>query len=316
MKEIGGFLELELDKKKEYYPNALKLNSGRNALRYILKAYNAQKIYLPLFICKSVIETIKKEDILIEFYRINKNFELKDSVNLLDDEYLLYVNYFGTKDIFIKDLIHKYENLIIDNSQAFFSPPYTNPTFYSPRKFLGVPDGGYLIIDKILDIELQREISYDKSIHLLKRYDLGSQKSYNLYQEVENHFSEIDMKKMSFFTEALLRSINYQKIKLKRRENFLFLHNFLSSINEFDINLKDTIYPMKYPLLIQKSGLKEHLIKNKIYISTYWKEVLDQVDKKSTESYLVDNLIPIPMDQRYNTDDMYEIILKINEFLD
>ena len=38
MKSIGGYLELELKKNEEYHKEALRLNSGRNALEYILKS--------------------------------------------------------------------------------------------------------------------------------------------------------------------------------------------------------------------------------------------------------------------------------------
>ena len=46
MKEIGGYLGLELSTKEEYHTCAIKLNSGRNAFRYILEAQNIKKIYI------------------------------------------------------------------------------------------------------------------------------------------------------------------------------------------------------------------------------------------------------------------------------
>ena len=56
MKEIGGYFELELNKNREYHKNALKLNSGRNALIFILMNLKPRKIYLPYYICDSVLE--------------------------------------------------------------------------------------------------------------------------------------------------------------------------------------------------------------------------------------------------------------------
>ena len=38
MKELGGYFELELPKKTEFHKDAVRLNSGRNALEYILLA--------------------------------------------------------------------------------------------------------------------------------------------------------------------------------------------------------------------------------------------------------------------------------------
>ena len=36
MNAIGGYFGLELDKKNEYHSEAIRLNTGRNALEYIL----------------------------------------------------------------------------------------------------------------------------------------------------------------------------------------------------------------------------------------------------------------------------------------
>ena len=36
MKEIGGYFELELVQNKEYHFDAIKLNSARNAFKYII----------------------------------------------------------------------------------------------------------------------------------------------------------------------------------------------------------------------------------------------------------------------------------------
>ena len=50
MKEIGGYFELELSSKEEFHRDALKLNSGRNAFKYILKAQSTRKVHIPVFI--------------------------------------------------------------------------------------------------------------------------------------------------------------------------------------------------------------------------------------------------------------------------
>ena len=43
LKPIGGYLELELPKGNEYYPDLVRLNTGRNALEYILIQKNIIK---------------------------------------------------------------------------------------------------------------------------------------------------------------------------------------------------------------------------------------------------------------------------------
>ena len=124
MKEIGGYFELELASKEEYHASAIKLNSGRNAFKYILKAQNIKKIYIPNFICNSIIETLVELSISYEFYNIDSNFEIIQEIDLLKDERILYVNYFALKSKYVKRLADKYQNnLILDNTQDFFAKP-------------------------------------------------------------------------------------------------------------------------------------------------------------------------------------------------
>ena len=90
MKEIGGYFGLELASKEEYHTSATKLNSGRNAFKYILKAQNIKKIYIPNFICNSIIEPLVELSISYEFYNIDSNFEIIQEIDLLKDERIFY----------------------------------------------------------------------------------------------------------------------------------------------------------------------------------------------------------------------------------
>ncbi|MFX1268932.1 MAG: hypothetical protein ACFFAK_13310, partial [Promethearchaeota archaeon] len=135
------------------------------------------------------------------------------------------------------------------------------------------------------------------------------------YLKVEEFPSHDPIKRMSNLTQNILSSINYKKVKLTRERNFIFLHKNLKDLNELPINLENLNGPMKYPFLINNRKLKQFLIDNKIYISTYWQEVIDRVEKSSFEYYLTENLIPIPIDQRYNLSDMKLIIEKIKEVI-
>ncbi|WP_234119742.1 hypothetical protein [Clostridium hydrogenum] len=316
-KEIGGFFELELSNNGEYHQNAIKLNNGRNCLLYILKAKNYKKVYLPYYICNSVIQILKKSNIIYEFYSINQDFKPNFNKSLQNDESLLYVNYFGINIENVKLLLNTYKNVIIDNTQAFFQRPIKNEdTFYSARKFFGVSDGGYLYTDKKLEESIDLDESYKRFQHMLKRIDNDTAKdSYSIFKENEKILGNEDIKFMSNLTKRVLASINYDNIKKIRNDNFMFLHENLCKYNEIYIKNQKLDAPMVYPFLINKNGLREFLIKKNIYIATYWKEVLNRVSRGYFEYKLVKNLIPIPIDQRYNIDDMKIIIKNIDYFI-
>ena len=71
VESIGGYFGLEL-RSKEFHKDAIRLNTGRNALEYILLA-NSYKKYLPCFTCNVLLEPIKKLNIQVVFYSINKS---------------------------------------------------------------------------------------------------------------------------------------------------------------------------------------------------------------------------------------------------
>jgi len=316
-KEIGGYFELELNPiKKEYHPRAIKLNSGRYCLQYILRAKKYNKIFLPSYICDSVLQPINNENLSYEFYSINQGFEPLFNKPINDDECFLYVNYFGINSKNVNKCVAKYENLIIDNSHAFFEFPHKNiDTFYSARKFFGVPDGAYLYSNIDTDISLKREISLDRMNFLLKRIENSAQEGYPLFQINESYFDICGLKRMSHLTKRLLSSIDYEICQKIRNRNFLFLHEKLSKYNDFDID-RDTINgPMVYPFMNPAINLKEKLIEKKIYVATYWNDVKNRVNSNSFEYKLANFLIPLPIDQRYNLDDLNNTVDLIHSYL-
>jgi hypothetical protein len=312
--EIGGFFELELNCTEEYHKNALALNTGRNALEYILRTRKFEKIYLPYYSCSVLLEPLKKLDAAWEFYHIDENMEPKFEKKPGAGEALLYINYFGLKQQAVCRLKEKFTNLIIDNSQAFYAEPLEGlDTFYSPRKFFGVPDGAYLYSGKSLDTDLPIDLSFRRMTHLLKRVDCDAGSAYEFFLANERELCNQPIKKISKLTRALLASIDYQGIKTIRERNFHFYHHRFKSINRLNLDVETLNGPMVYPLLLDKRGVKEQLIKKNIYIATYWKEICEIVDHHCFEKELSDCLLALPIDQRYSREDLKVVAEEIGE---
>lgn len=319
MKAIGGYFELELGKSKEYYPDLIKLNTGRNCLEYILKVRNYKKVYIPYYTCKVILEPFKKLKIEYEFYHIDKELKPVFDKQLNKNEAILINNYFGIKNNEIINVCRKYKNIIVDNSQAFYDKPIKGiDTFYSVRKFFGVADGAYLSIDKKLKQDFETDISYARMTHLLKRLDESASFAYNDFKKNDNNLINNPIRKMSNITQAILKSIDYDKIKLIREKNFIHLHSILKKYNELEIDISELNGPMVYPYLNKGNvKLRNFLIKNKIFVARYWPNVSKWVkDDNANEIYLLNNLIPLPIDQRYSIEEMKSILYVIlGEFL-
>ena len=314
MKEIGGYFELELNKGVEYHSKAIKLNTGRNCLEYILRARGYKKIYIPYFTCEVILEPIQKLCIEYEFYSIDDQLNPDFDKDLADNEVFLYTNYFGIKTLKIKELASKIKNLIIDNSQAFYVQPIDGvDTFYSARKFFGVPDGAYLYTNAILPDNLEQDISYKRFQHLLKRIDLGASAGYSDFKRNDTDLINQPIKQMSKLTSSILSYIDYDNVASVRKCNFEFLHSTFKEQNKLILDTSTDDVPLVYPLLLSKSGIKKTLIKNKIYVATYWPNVLEWVKRDYIEYELVKKIIPLPIDQRYGIEDIHRIINAISD---
>jgi hypothetical protein len=309
MKAIGGYFELELKKNEEYHKDALSLNTGRNAFEYILKTNTYTKVYIPYFTCDVLLQPILKLKLKFEFYSIDEKLEpIFDFSKIEEGECFLYTNYFGLKDSFVKQLSEKCNNVIIDNAQSFYSKPVNDfNTFYSPRKFFGIPDGAYLYTSKIIKDDLNQDLSYDRFDHLLRRIDVSPEEGGKYFSINDERLNNLPILEMSNLTKRILESIDYKSIAKQRISNYLFLDEKLGKLNKLKLDFDKNQVPMVYPFWGNRD-LRKKLIKNKIYCAKYWPNVREWVKTNALEYKLAEEVIYLPIDQRYDLKDMELIV--------
>lgn len=313
---IGGYFELELRGGEHYHQGALCLNSARSCFEYVLRARGYKKIYLPYYTCEIVAQPCQLLHVDYEFYPIDRNLEPVVLPELKEGEALVYTNYFGLKWQCAERLAQRYgSQLIVDNAQAFFAKPIAGiDTFYSPRKFLGVPDGGYLYCDGHIDMELPQSHSYDRMSHLLKRMEMGAEAGYADFKCNDEALGNQPIMRMSVLTEKLLKAIDYTAITDRRRNNYQLLDQALRQHNQLDLTCSDEAVPMVYPFLPKRNTeLKKKLIENKIFVATYWPNVMDWCKEQDWEYQLAQQACFLPVDQRYEEKEMAGIINLIKE---
>ncbi|OYE04421.1 hypothetical protein [Nostoc sp. 'Peltigera membranacea cyanobiont' 232] len=317
LKPIGGFFELEIQNKDyTYHSNAIALSNGRACLNLILKHIHAQRIWIPFYTCNALLEPIKTNQIPYSFYSININLEPTEDFKLKKDEYLIYINYFGLKGKFIKALINQYnDQIIIDNTQAFFERENSKTwSFNSARKFFGVPDGAYLYTpyDIPFDYARNTDLSCD---HLFNRL-LGKQKQ--AYQEFIEYEKGLDdeIKMISIFSECLLANIDYLNIAKKRRCNFNYYHSNFEAVNQFNLPLAINTIPYHYPLLVNNQIDKSLLYEQNIFIPILWKDTIQrELQGFDFEKNITQKLIALPIDHRYEIDELDYVIKSVKELL-
>ncbi len=310
--EYGGCLSLELTNRGELfdqYPNAkvARFNCGRNAMAAVALSIRPQKVWVPYYNCAVVKETLKRYGIPIKLYSLDSNLEpILDSVG--ENEWVLYVNYFGVASAEkIKKIAAKYARVIFDNTQALFAEPvFLNGCFnvYSPRKFVGVADGAYVVWDNAYEIncDYPMDVSWDRAAFLMKSAELGQNAAYQESQHSKICFDD-GIKQMSILTRRMLSSIDYEAVKQKRTRNYNILYDRLALCNGI-IPPENAVSPFVYPLYVVDLNLRKRLVENKVYVSQWWLYLLDEVDEDSIEAKYTKYLVPIPLDQRYSRADI------------
>lgn len=309
-KEIGGYLELDRYHGKMLYDDAVLLNCGRSALLYLIRTKKIKKIVVPKFMCNSNDRIIKNEGLESRLYSIDSQFRPID-LKRADDEWLYLVNYYGQlSNEYIKTLG---DNLIIDNSQAYFQSPIPNyDTFYSCRKFFGVPDGAILYTDMKMG-GLTIDESYRRMNFLLGRFERSASEFYSEYVENNESFNEESLKHMSKLTNNLLHAIDYDFVAQRRTKNFCFLHERLGKINKLNVTIPKGAF--MYPLYIENGDeLRKKIQRSKIYVPTLWPDVFSRCKENELEYDMAKNILPIPVDQRYEDEDMEHIVDEVLKY--
>jgi len=311
--EIGSFLELHFQQGQEYYnwkTGIARLNTGRSSIEHSFRVSGCKAIWIPYYQCDSVRDTLIANGTVVKCYHTDKDFNPID-LYPADDEAALLVNYYGVMSHErMAELAKLTKHPIIDNCQAFFCKPIENAlNVYSCRKFVGVPDGAYVIgksAEKYVD-EYPQCYSSDTAVFLLMRIEYGCEgKGYEARSINEHRIDSEPVMKMSKLTRTILDGTDYEYIKIKRRENFAIAHKLLGSINKIDPTkyYDDETIPMVYPLVIEDDELLPLLQKNKHFQGHWWSYICDEQPKDSFEYWISRYVIPITIDQRYGREEI------------
>ena len=311
---MGGFFGLELPEYGNFpYPESpccAWLSSGRAAFECLLgNIPRPECIWIPRFICNTVLQAAEHLNIPVCRYSCTAQLEpiLPD---ISPNDLVLLVNYFGlTEDIVAKAAAQLPGRCMVDATSALYSPPLPGiPTFYSPRKFCGVADGGIALSPTpIQKLPHNSAVSSNTSLHLLARLESGAEAALPICEQAENALSA-PPRRMSKLTRRLLLSIDFDTAARRRLQNYDTLHRALACINRLHLPEHPAHAPMCYPLVTGIPGLRDSLIDAGIALPLFWPEVIDATDAASPENRLARLLLPLPLDQRYSTNEMQRLI--------
>lgn len=319
---IGGFFQLETPPARVLYSAPLAYNSARYAFEALLRHSRLRRLYLPWYTCGTMVDAARRSGVELYRYSLDDHLQPRDLPELEADERLLYVDYFGYKASTMKALASALgSRLIADHAQALFSPALKGvPTLYSPRKFVGVPDGGWLVNAPAGLAPLEPGRSRERLRALAGRLEDGPEPWYGTYVEIERGIGKEGMTGMSPLTERLLGAVDYPRVADRRRANLRQLQAAFGSMNRCCIAADFDGAPMCYPLLLgdatQAEVVRARLARQRIYVATYWRDVLETQGGCATAVAWASCLLPLPLDQRYGAEEMGRLIEAVSLALD
>ena len=311
-KEIGGYIELDKYTLPMLHEEALALNCGRNCLAYLIEARGIRKLYLPRFICDSVINVAKKYNVIIRFYNIDFEFEPYNLDTLQKDEWLYLINYYGQFDRkYYEEMVAIYERVIVDQTHSYFDEPISGAdSIYTCRKYFGVANGAFLYTNSVLEKKLPVDESFGRMKFVLGRFERSAEEFFGEACYNNAFFDGEPIKTMSKLTKNLLHGINYNLVESVRVNNFRYLHKSLEKVNMIKIRKIGTFM---YPFMVKDGEKTRKKLQNlKIYIPKLWPEVRKDFE---VEYALASNIIPLPIDQRYDIVDMKFVLEAIESLM-
>ncbi|MBC3805025.1 hypothetical protein GH808_11340 [Acetobacterium fimetarium] len=316
--------------------NSCYLDSGRSAIKLILKELKMGEVLLPEYICDSVIQAFLGFD--IKFYRLKEDLtidldDLHSRVN--DDTRVVYLmHYFGVlqpEKILEQVLFIKNQNnfiIIEDTTHSLFSKLQTIGDYCvcSLRKWFAIPDGGVLYSKNSLECCNLIDLKTNKSINkaygmILKTLYLVNEIEVNLlyrkiFIDAEKEIDENEeIKKISKFSEYLLKCYNVSYLITKRKENYAQLLREIVAIGLKPIvEIEEACCPFVLPISIDKrDDLRAYLEKNKVYCAIHWPLEKTSLYENLRSRNMSMKILSLPIDQRYGT---YEISYLISVLKD
>ena len=303
---IGAHFSALISEHNHAPPGRYGYESARACLFALLSAQRPSKVHLPNYVCSAVHQAVEAAGCQARPYEIGPNFHAR-GVEMKPGELLILVNYYGLCASAVEAQLTAVprDAVVVDNSQAFFEAPFDAlATIYSPRKFLPVPDGGFIEIDADLRQDPPNEAaSMRRFKYLVERVGSPPDSTRTHYLTSEESFERPSLAAMSELTRRWVCAQDQNAIVTRRRANYQVLaERFADNRLTFDSRNQT---PLCYPLVVEDGvGIQRRLAEKRIFCPRYWPEV---APANAFERTLVERTVFLPIDHRYSSQDMHRV---------
>jgi dTDP-4-amino-4,6-dideoxygalactose transaminase len=300
---------------------SLLLVNARSGISYLVDLLSPAQVWVPSYLCASILQAIGSTA-RIQFYEVNDDLVIP-SLHWLADvqsrDLVILIDYFGypCDSLCVRQAQEQGAWVLEDACQALLSRGvgrFSDFVLYSPRKFLGVPDGGILAVNHEVDLEntafgrppTEWMLKALLAVVLRREFDQhgGTRRWFELFQEVERDHP-IGNYAMSELSNMLLtNAFDYPAIAKRRVDNYRFLAEELGDIALFP-DLPPGVVPLGFPIRVRnRDQIRQVLFEHKIYPPVHW-PIEGIVPAEFSDSHrLSTEVMTLLCDQRYCRGDM------------
>lgn len=324
----------------ESFGHCTWLRSGREALHLValnLKADKNQPVVLmPAYCCHSMVDPFEKAGWKVVYYRLNEDLTvdleyLSNLLVMLHPKAVLTMNFYGSASTVDAVSIIKCGSpecvCIEDFSHCTFclSDIYNEQVDYyvtSIRKSVGVCDGSVIISKDSLDESLIEEgdtefVSVRKNSQKLKAeytYSQDKEQKDTFFPELRRQEGELDVfegvHRISSTGKEMLKVLNGAMIRYARQQNMKHILDLLGGKVESIPGIARCLSgaPFSLPILVKnRDEVQQKLAKRGVYAPVLWPICEEARSICPASARMADEMLSIPIDQRYNYDDIEEI---------
>jgi dTDP-4-amino-4,6-dideoxygalactose transaminase len=311
--------------------DSVLLANARSGIALLIELLSPAHVWIPSFFCGPIIKAVGECKTTVKFYEVDYDLNLT-SLAWLDsiqpNDLVVLVDYFGfpCDPQHINKIRERGAWILEDACQALLTEDvgrFSDFVLSSPRKFLGVPDGGVLTLNREVAAGAVTLAPPPKTwwlkafsaVVLRREFDLhgGDRHWFELFQRSEVE-GPIGPYAMSELTGMLLRhGFDYSMMAEKRVKNYELLANELGEFALFPI-LPPGVVPLGFPVRIKdRDRVRQVLFRNEIYPPVHW-QIQGAVPEEFSDSHrLASEIMTLPCDQRYGKDDMNRVIAVLSE---
>jgi hypothetical protein len=313
---IGGYFGLEpgAGRGLPWRADALAVQSGRMALRLALAAWPRATLWLPAWYCPPAREALAASGWTLRDYALDEDLGPDAAVQPAAGDRVLLVDWFGLCGAAVRRACRRFgaDRVLIDAAMAlWFEPEPGVVAACSPRKFVGVPDGGWLRNPPVAAVPPRPdpEATIARCAHLLRRAagDIAGGRSRFAAAEAAIAAEALPTA-MSPLTAQLLAGIDFDAVAAARRRNYRRLADGVAALGHVPPPLPDDAVPLCLPLPVPRAAaLRRRLAEGGVYCAHYWDDVPsalpDPVGRRLREG-----TVCLPCDQRLGDVDVDVVV--------